>query len=107
MQICSNGFISIPNRYTNTSPGQPFPIGRRVIAPYWTDINLNRGGSAVYAVITSGSLLQFVSDFISCNQSLQFSGRLMLVVRFNNAQHWSSSVSGVSKVSQILTVAKL
>ena len=87
LQISTNGFISFRFSYNSFIP-QRFPVRyQRIVAPYWTDIDLSKGGRAIYDVITSGSLLQPVNNFISCDQSMRFGGIMMLAVRFINVPH--------------------
>ena len=56
-----------------------------LVAPYWSDINILRGGVSAeipYEVHTSGSLLSQVNAFISEEQNVSFSGQWMLVVEW-------------------------
>lgn len=50
------------------------------MAPYWIDNDPSLQGSVCYEVHVQGSpLLQDVSNFVSRNQSVEFSGVWMLV----------------------------
>ena len=50
------------------------------VAPYWIDNDPSAGGSVSYAVFSGSSpILQYVSEIISRNQSIDFRGVWMLV----------------------------
>ena len=65
-----------PIRFEDIQPG-----AAAFVAPYWIDNDPSVQGSVVYEVHErSSALLQRVSDFISRDQNVEFSGVWMLVV---------------------------
>ena len=84
-QISTNGYLSFGRPVDDFSPTL-FPEEHTfLVAPYWSDINIVRGGESAkipYEVHTSGPLLSQVNAFISEEQSVSFSGRWMLVVEW-------------------------
>ena len=106
-QISSNGLISFGTRYTSFIP-TTFPISRRVIAPYWDDLDLRNKGSVKYATITSthsalSHLLDFASGYVSSAEQIPFVGKMMLVARWVDVcPYQNNRCSSVSKLTTLL-----
>ena len=79
----ANGIIYIDSPVGELHP-KPFmclpPRTTPIIAPYWIDNDPSVGGNVSYEVHTTGSpLLRNVSDYISSNQHVRFTGTWMMV----------------------------
>lgn len=81
VQISSNGLISFGESYTVYIPSK-FPINRKVVAPYWTDIDLRNQGEVRFFVIEESELQSQVDTFISCMKNVQFVSAWILAVRW-------------------------
>ena len=60
-----------------------------IIAPYWSDIDINSEGSVTYEVytnLTNPSIIHKVNDFIQQREQKEFSGIWMLVAEWNSVQ---------------------
>ena len=83
LQIMVNGVIYIGRSYGECCPLKftALPLDATpFIAPYWIDSDPSVRGNVSYEVHTGNtSLLQQVSDYISSNQSVEFSGTWMIV----------------------------
>ena len=53
MQISTHGVISFGALFTEFVPTQ-FPISKKVVAPYWDDIDLRDKGLFLYAALIQG-----------------------------------------------------
>ena len=86
MQVSSNGLISFGSPYTKYRP-ESFPISAHVVAPYWTDINLQLKGVVKYAVIThSHPKISFwfnlVNEFIRKEENGEFNASWLLIAKW-------------------------
>ena len=85
-QISSNGLISLGRSYISPKP-QTFPISNKVIAPYWTDIDLRQQGQINYTLVTTQSndtieSIALVNNFLASNISVSFSAGWILVAQW-------------------------
>jgi hypothetical protein len=64
-QVNTNGVISFLQRVSTYTP-TPFPIenNARIIAPFWADVDTNRGGTVWYRETTNNTLLDKASEEI-------------------------------------------
>ena len=82
LQVTTNGIIYIGDRASECCPinFENIPFGATsFVAPYWIDNDPLLRGNVSYEVHREGSqLLRVVSEYISNNQSVEFSGVWML-----------------------------
>ena len=93
LQVTSNGLITLgaasfdccPVTFDSISPeATPF------VAPYWVDNDPSTDGNVSYEVHGQGSqLLQDISEFISRDQSIVFSGVWMLIASWRDLPEFS------------------
>ena len=95
IQISSNGLISLGRSYVFPRP-QTFPISSKVIAPYWTDIDLRKQGQINYTLVTTHSndtigSITLVNNFLASNISVSFSADWILVAQWINVCPYRNS----------------
>ena len=95
-QINTNGLISFGSPFTQFSP-ELFPIeSRYLVAPFWSDVNIQRTGSIGYQVYSNGSTeTEIVSQFIS-EENFIFTAEWMLIVEWNRVPRFGGPRSEVN-----------
>lgn len=93
MQVGSNGIISFGTSAYNPTTNSAFPgsTGRYLIAPYWDDINISRGGTISYESFESSYLLEQVNDFLQRKGLTDFEGTWMMVVYYDSVQPFTGT----------------
>ena len=77
------------------SPSPTFPISHVVISPYWDDIDLRDSGGVYYNSFTpeNGSdVLERVQTFIMRNQSIDFTAKSVVVIKWMNVCPYGDSL---------------
>ena len=95
IQISSNGLISLGTSFISHKP-LTFPISTKVIAPYWTDIDLDERGQINYILVTTQSndtigSIALVNNFLASNISVSFSADWILVAQWVEVCPWEDS----------------
>ena len=95
IQISSNGLISFGTSFTSHRP-QTFPISSKVIALYWTDIDLDEQGQINYTLVTTQSndtigSIALVNNFLASNMSVSFNADWILVAQWIEVCPWEDS----------------
>ena len=79
---------------------QNFPIENKyLVAPFWSDVNTNRGGSIRYQVYFSGSSLHATIE-----ENFNFNAQWMLVVEWDRVPEYGTSNTQVS--SELIHIYK-
>ena len=87
IQINTHGQISLGQSYIDYTP-ETFPISNKVIAPYWTDINLTaKYGQINYIIVTKQSndsvgSIALVNNFLASNASVTFNADWILMAQW-------------------------
>lgn len=68
MQVNTNGVISFLDQVSQFTPDS-FPLGdnRRLVAPFWADVDTTVAGEVFYRETTDQSLLQQASEDVRAN----------------------------------------
>ena len=93
----SNGIISFGssyNLYDNAAFTSTF-TGLYLLAPFWDDINIGKGGTISYEIFESGYYLEQVNAYIQRQRPAAFEGMWMMNVYYKEVQPFS----GVGEVS--------
>ena len=66
LQVNTNGVISFLVQVSQYTPNT-FPLGdnRRMVAPFWADVNTGNGGDVFYRETTDPNLLQQATDDVT------------------------------------------
>ena len=93
----TNGVISFLTAEGQYTPS-PFPLGdqRRLIAPFWADVNTNNGGTVSYRQSTDPVLLQRATDDVrrAFLGHQRFFARWIFVVTWDRVAFHGASASG-------------
>jgi len=80
----------------------PFLLGthKRLIAPYWTDIDTSNGGDIWYRESTNKTLLQMVSQEIrrAFPEQYKFQAAWLFIATWDNVAFFGANNIGVTKV---------
>ena len=86
----------------NTFTPSPFPLGsnRRLVAPYWTDIDTRNGGDVWYRESTNRTLLQRVSQEIRrvFPEQYKFQASWIFIATWDNVAFYGADSVGRTKV---------
>ena len=99
LQIGTNGLISFDSAYNpfgnEEFPGSPDASSRYLVALFWDDIDISRGGvgQVSYEIHTSGYYLDQVSDFLKRQRPSGFRGTWMLVTYWDSVRPYPGSSS--------------
>ncbi|XP_071123955.1 protein mesh-like [Mytilus edulis] len=98
--VNTNGVISFLGTMTTYTPS-PFPLAskRRLIAPYWADINTRNGGIVWYRETTNITLLQKASDEIKAifADHYNFRAAWMFIATWDNVAFFGANYIGKQK----------
>jgi hypothetical protein len=87
--------------YTPTS----FPLRsrKRLIAPFWADVDTRNGGDIWYRETTNSTLLQMVSEEISAvfPEQHKFQATWVFIATWSNVAFYGAGVIGARKVNEI------
>ena len=101
IQVNTNGVISFLTAVSQFTPAG-FPLGdqRRIIAPFWADVNTNNGGTISYRQTTDSVLLQRATDDVrqSFLDHQRFLATWMFIATWDRVAFHGASASGTSKV---------
>jgi len=99
--VNTNGVISFLAAVGQFTP-DPFPLGdqRRIIAPFWSDVNTNNGGNISYRQTTDAVLLQRATDDVhrAFLDHQSFLATWIFIVTWDRVAFHGASASGKSKV---------
>ena len=97
----SNGIISVGNTYNPFSNSQfPGTSGYYLLAPFWDDINIVRGGKISYETFQSGYFLDQVNAYIQRQRPTAFNGTWMMSAYYKEVQ----ALAGTGEVSVCVCV---
>ena len=104
MQVASNGFLSLnATRAANSYTPEMFPVDDPLIAPFWADVDTERGGNVYYRSTTNTSLLNEAERIINN----AFTGanfvpdHLYIVTWFKVDYYHSSGISNGTMVHRV------
>ena len=100
-QVNTNGIISFVAAVGQHAP-VPFPLNdrRRIIAPFWGDVNTNNGGTISYRQSTDSVLLQRATDDVrrAFLDHTTFRATWIFIATWDRVAFHGASASGKSKV---------
>ena len=110
LQVNINGVISFLKEVTQYTPAA-FPLSdqRRIIAPFWADVNTRNGGTISYRQTTDPVLLQRATDDVrrAFLDHQRFLATWIFIATWERVAFHGASASGKSKVhSKILTLLR-
>jgi hypothetical protein len=101
--VNTNGVISFLGTMSSFTPS-PFPLGsnKRLIAPYWTDIDTRNGGDIWYRESTNRTLLQLVSRPIRLlfPEQYRFQASWLFIATWDNVAFHGANAIGKTKVKE-------
>lgn len=59
--MSSYGFISLQKKYNGYLPAE-YPFYKAMIAPFWADVDLGRGGTVWFRVTTENTIKQLATN---------------------------------------------
>ena len=100
-QVNTNGIISFVAAVSQHSP-DPFPLSdrRQIIAPFWSDVNTNNGGTILYRQSTDSDLLRRATDDVrrAFLGHTTFRATWIFVVTWDRVAFYGASTIGKRKV---------
>lgn len=97
----TNGAISFSQTLSTYTPS-PFPLGgnRKIVAPYWCDIDTRKGGDVWYYETNNQDLLRNASENIKeiFPGQTNFEAAWVFVTTWDNVAFYGSSSEGQKKV---------
>lgn len=88
----------------NTFTPSPFPLAsnRRLIAPYWTDVDTRNGGAVWYRETTNATILQKASDDIHTvfPEQFNFQASWMFIATWSDVAFYGADSIGITKVTK-------
>ena len=100
----TNGVISFLGTMSTYTP-TPFPLEsrKRLIAPFWADVDTTNGGDIWYRETTNSTLLQMVSQEISTvfPEQHKFQATWVFIATWSNVAFFWADVIGAKKVKGI------
>ena len=97
----TNGVISFLGTMSTYTPS-PFPLGsnKRLVAPYWSDIDTRNGGDVWYRESTNITLLQMVSLEIRrvFPEHYKFQASWIFIATWDNVAFYRANSVGKTKV---------
>lgn len=93
LQVGSNGIVSFGTSAYNVRTNSAFSgsLNRYLLAPYWDDINIVRGGTISYGTFESGYLLEQVNAYLQRAFPTNFVGTWMMVAYYDQVAPYTSS----------------
>ena len=86
----------------STYTPSPFPLGsnKRLVAPYWSDIDTRNGGDVWYRESTNRTLLQQVSQAIRLllPEQYTFQASWLFIATWDNVAFYGANSVGKTKV---------
>lgn len=102
IQVNTNGAISFL-RTLNTFTPLPFPLsdGRRIVAPFWADVDIRNGGDVFYRETTNSTILQRATDDVRVYvpSQIRFSAAWVFIATWDNVAFYGANSIGKTKVS--------
>ena len=99
--VNTNGVISFLGTMSSFTPS-PFPLGsnKRLIAPYWTDIDTRNGGDIWYRESTNRKLLQQMSRAIRLlfPEQYRFQASWLFIATWDNVAFHGANAIGKTKL---------
>lgn len=100
-QVNTNGVISFLGTMSTYTPSA-FPLAshKRLIAPYWTDIDTGNGGDIWYRETTNTTILQKASDDIHSvfPEQFNFQASWMFIATWSDVAFFGADSIGRNKV---------
>lgn len=94
LQVCNNGFISFIASSLPRHTSESFPINgsHKIIAPFWSDVDTNRGGKLWYrTTMDRTTLLQANNEISLTFQNTSFLASWMMVVTWEDVAAYGCS----------------
>ena len=91
MQVSTNGVISFRAAF-NSYHSRPFPITTSdiLIAPFWDDSNVLRGGQVLFRPSDNQTLLHEVGSTINDTLEFDFTPTMLLIATWNRIPEFGS-----------------
>ncbi|XP_070567838.1 sushi domain-containing protein 2-like isoform X2 [Ptychodera flava] len=92
--VNTNGIISFLSEVRQYTP-DPFPlVGRRVVAPFWGDVDTNRGGNVFWRETTESGILRkassHIKEYFAKEDILKFEAIWVLVATWDDVGYFGS-----------------
>ena len=84
IQLSDNGVVVIGAPFKSArGSARPFPVAELLIAPYWDDIFMEDQGQLLYKVLSNGTVLDQISNFVAAHVT-DFEASWALVARWED-----------------------
>ena len=104
MQVNTNGVISFLVEVSQFTP-DAFPLGdnRRLVAPFWADVNTNNGGDVFYRETTDPNLLQQATNDVTVTfvDQRKFKATWLLIATWYDVAFYGARGNYTNKVSRL------
>ncbi|XP_070567840.1 protein mesh-like isoform X2 [Ptychodera flava] len=106
--VNTNGIISFLSEVSQYTP-DPFPLeGRRVVAPFWGDVDTNRGGNVFWRQTTESGILRkassHIKEYFKKEEILKFEAIWVLVATWDNVGYFGSENDSLRNTFQAVLV---
>lgn len=103
-QVNTNGVISFLVQVSQYTP-KTFPLdgNRRLVAPFWADVDTRKGGDVFYRETTDPNLLQQATDHVTSTYVDQqnFRATWLFIATWNEVAFFGASNSNLFKVGTL------
>lgn len=104
LQVNTNGVISFLVQVSQFTP-DTFPLDgdRRLLAPFWADVDTRKGGDVFYRESTDLNLLQQATDHVTATYVNQqnFRATWLFIATWNEVAFYGASNSNTLKVRTV------
>lgn len=104
LQVNTNGVISFLVQVSQYTP-DAFPLGdnRRLVAPFWADVDTRKGGDVFYRETTDLNLLQQATNDVTATfvDQRKFKATWLLIATWHDVAFYGASGNYTSKVSRL------
>ena len=102
LQVSTNGILSFGSNFTRFNP-VPFPFtSPPLIAPFWADFDLRRGGDVYYRQTAQRDILEQIAFFGSRAGGFQFQPTLAFIVTWDGVPAFNRRFQGLTNTFQAI-----
>ena len=102
LQVSTNGILSFGSSFTQFQP-LPFPFtSPPLIAPFWADFDLQKGGSVYYRQTAQPDILQQIEFAVSRASGLQFRPTLAFIATWDAVPAFDGRFRGLINTFQVV-----